>query len=569
MRFDIVLNEPDTGEISVNLSDPNAVEITSGRLIKMVYRGGAIGSGGFFVENITDDLAASGDRNGQWKKVSGRGGLAILDDAIVWSTTDASRTFTSVTMGSILLTLINEARARGCFPTMRTEFSATEDSNGDLWTDSTTITLQTGTSLLDVARQFAELGLEFKLILDWVLGDFALYVYGSPTGTDKSAVAVVRLGHNAEQLSESKESSALKNAYLVTYQAGITSTTDAASIAAYRRREAFFQAGNAPSSGSALILANAELAARKDPVHSITVKLNDGATPPRFDVDYQVGDWIGVDWGNGAVPSSYRVRGASLDWPADRKYASIILTLNSIRLEQELRTAIAMRKIANGSLGGGTSSAPADGNAAVDAHDADVTAHSTRPLAGDLAGTLNAPAVAKLRGVALDNPLTHSDGQVLTYKSGTNQIEFATPLAGGGGAGCITVLGLSWDTEVGTWAVAGYTGQVLGFCMAQAGPADGEYITYKIWLDAGTYTFLLCHIKGGNGGLCDIYIDAVEIGSADQYNAATTYNQSYRVDGIVIATSGIKVVKFLIDGKNASSSGYKAWISYFSLWRTG
>ena len=105
--------------------------------------------------------------------------------------------------------------------------------------------------------------------------------------------------------------------------------------------------------------------------------------------------------------------------------------------------------------------------------------------------------------------------------------------------------------------------------MAQAGPADGEYITYKIWLDAGTYTFLLCHIKGGNGGLCDIYIDAVEIGSADQYNAATTYNQSYRVDGIVIATSGIKVVKFLIDGKNASSSGYKAWISYFSLWRTG
>ena len=69
----MVLNQPDVGEISVNLNDTKAIDITDGRLIKMVYRGAPIGSGGFFVENIVDDRAASGDRAGQWKKVSGRG----------------------------------------------------------------------------------------------------------------------------------------------------------------------------------------------------------------------------------------------------------------------------------------------------------------------------------------------------------------------------------------------------------------------------------------------------------------------------------------------------------------
>jgi len=428
MRFSMVMNEPDTGEISINLNDPDAVELTSGRLIKMAYRGAPIGSGGFFIENIVDDIAASGDRSGQWKKVSGRGGLAVLDDAIVWSTTDTSRTFTAERMGAILLTLITEAKARGCFPAMRTEFSAIEDSNGDLWTDSTTITLSTGTSLLDVARQFSELGLEFRLVFDWVIGDYVLYVYGTANGIDRGDSVVVRMGLNAQQLSEARESSALKNAYLVSYQAGITTATDAASITTYRRRETFFQAGNAPSSGSALILAGAELAARKDPVHSITVKLDDGANPPRYGEDYQVGDWIGVDWGDGAVPSSYRVRGAELEWQTDKKYANVTLTLNSIKLEQELRTAIAMRKIANGSLGGGTSSAPSEGNVAVDAHDADATAHSSRPLAGDLGGTLNAPAVMKLNGVALDNPLTKSDGQLLKYSLANDQIEFTNDL---------------------------------------------------------------------------------------------------------------------------------------------
>lgn len=429
MRFSTILNQPDAGEISINLNESAAADIVQGRLIKMVYRGAPIGSGGFFVENTTDDKAAGGDRGGQWKKVSGRGGLAILDDAVVWSTTAQQVKYTAVTMASILVDQINQAKTRGCFPNLRVEFSGALDSNGDPWTDSTSVDLSVGTSLLDVARQFGELGLFFRVIIDWQVGDYALYAY--PTiGSDRSNAVVVRIGHNAEQLSDTQESSGLKNAYLVSYQGGITTKSDAASISAYRRREAMFQAGNAPTEGSAQVFAGAELAAAKDPKRSIAVKINDAVNPPRVFVDYDLGDWIGVDFGDGAAASTFRIRGIALDWQPGQTYADVTLTLNSLRVEQEIRSAIALKKIANGSLGSSVSSAPPNAASQINAHDADGNAHASRPLSGDLGGTLGAPVVAKLRGLALKNPLTVSDGQVPRWNAANSQFEMgdaATP----------------------------------------------------------------------------------------------------------------------------------------------
>lgn len=422
MKFDLILNQPDAGEISINLNETAASDVTIGRLIKMVYRGAPIGSGGFIIENITNDLSASGDKSGQWKKISGRGGLAILDDAVVWSTTENQVKYAGVTMGSILVDQISQAKARGCFPNLRVEFSAILDSNGDPWTDSTSVDLSVGTSLLDVVRQFSELGIDFKLTIDWQVGDFALYAY-PVIGSDKSNDVVVRIGYNAQQLSDTQESSGLKNAYLVNFQGGITSKVDATSIGSYRRREALFQAGNAPSESSALVFAGAELAAAKDPKRSIVVKISDAVNPPRAFVDYEPGDWIGVDFGDGAAISKFRIRGISLDWQADKKYANVTLTLNSLRVEQEIRTAIAMKKIANGSTNSAVSSAPPNAASQISAHDADGNAHENRPLDGDLGGTIGEPVVAALRGLALRNPLTINDGQVLRWNETNNQFE--------------------------------------------------------------------------------------------------------------------------------------------------
>lgn len=419
MQLYTELNNPGSGSISVQRYDPSAVGLTIGKLVKVNYRGQP--RSGFFIENIGADEVKSGERAAEWIKLAGRGAMTVLEDALVYPPigypTETTRTFTEMTMAYMFLILITEAQARGCFPSMRTEFSDTLDSNGDPWTDVSTLTFNVDTTLLDVVRQLVDLGLEFDFQIDWVLADYVLYAYQTPIGSDKSADVVFRPGLNCEDAGSNQESGELKNVLHISYQGGFVELADAGSQASYRRREAPFQAGNAITSAAAIALARPQLTAKKDPTLSITVKLADGVpNSPRAFVDYNLGDWVGYDNGSGAAPVSYRVRGMMVDW-ADSKYGTVTVDLNSVKLERELKNAIALRKLGNGVIGSYTSSLmPAGVAAAISTHNSNNSAHSTRTMSGgDLEGSLGYPTVAKLRGVALDNPLNVADRTALLY----------------------------------------------------------------------------------------------------------------------------------------------------------
>ena len=426
MQYYLQLNNPGSGNLSVHRYSPGTADLTIGKLIKVNYRGQE--RGGWFIENISYDEVKSGERAGEWKNVTGRGAMAVLADGIVYpeiGSAETTRVFTNVTMASILLTFIAEAKARGCFPDLRTDFSATLDSNGEPWTDLSTLTFNVDTNLLDVITQFVDLGLEFDFQLDWIVGDYVLYAYQTAIGSDVSASVVFRPGLNCAEVSNKQESGELKNALRISYGGGTTEITDAASIAAYRRREAPFQAGNVTTSGGAVQMATPELTAKKDPQLSISIKVEDAAGNPRAFVDYKVGDWVGYDAGDGAAPALYRVRGMMLDFGENDKYAVITVDLNSIRLERELQNAVALRKLGNGVIGASTSSPMPEGlAAAISAHNTDNTSHATRTLSGgDLSGTIGIPTVAKLRGRALKNPLTLSDKHLLKWSHANQQFE--------------------------------------------------------------------------------------------------------------------------------------------------
>jgi hypothetical protein len=426
MQYYLQLNNPGSGNLSVHRYSAGSSELSIGKLIKVNYRGQE--RGGWFIENISYDEVKSGEHAGEWKNVTGRGAMAVLADGIVYPETgseESTRVFTNVTMASMLLTFIAEAKARGCFPDLRTDFSALLDSNSEPWTDLSTLSFNVDTSLLDVINQFVDLGLEFYFKLDWIVGDYVLYAYETAIGSDVSASVVFRPGLNCAEVNNKQESGELKNALRVTFNGGATEITDAASIAAYRRREAPFQVGNVTTSGGAVQMATPELTAKKDPQLSISIKVEDAANNPRAFVDYKVGDWVGYDAGDGAVPALYRVRGMMLDFGENDKYAAITVDLNSIRLERELQTAIALRKLGSGVIGASTSSPMPEGvAAAISAHNTDNTSHATRTLSGgDLSGTIGIPTVAKLRGRALKNPLTLSDKHLLKWSHANQQFE--------------------------------------------------------------------------------------------------------------------------------------------------
>lgn len=325
------LNEPGSGSVKTALDIASAALVESGGFIEGHYR--AALRGGFFIENSGESDVTSGEEAGRALEISGRGALALLEDAVVW--TDGSgankRTF-SGTQAAMLITLIEEAQTRGGLGIVDWDFTATEDSDGETWTDDFPLELTVGMTLLDVIRQIAKTGIDFDILPDGS-GNYVLSAYKLGIGSDKSETVYFRMGVNCTEVSHSEAGGSIRNALLVKYKNGYTSVQDATSITARRRRESVLNYDFVQRPDSAVTFASAELQGKKDPKRQISVKIYDGAGPRAF-VDYSLGDTITLD--QKGVEEEYRVRGIHLSW-TDNGYAEVIVDLNSMILENEIR----------------------------------------------------------------------------------------------------------------------------------------------------------------------------------------------------------------------------------------
>lgn len=333
MKLDLILNEPGSGEVKIPLKSNAAGLVTSTMFASGKYRGGT--RGGFFVENIGKDLVTSGENEAQWLSMSGRGALALLDDAMVdYDGTSATTRDLSGTRAGMLIDLIVEAQARGTLQNLDYDFTDTLDSDGNAWSDNDPLKWTVGTSLLDVARQISKIGIDFDIVPDGA-GGFVLSAYKNGKGSDKSNKVYFRVGVNCEEVSSLEDGMGIRNALRIGYKAGYTAVSDSASITTYRRREKLLDARAAQTTAAALTYGGAELSMSKDPKKSITVKVYDGKGPRAF-VDYALGDSITLDIKG--VETTYRVRGMQLAWDG-KKFADVFVELNSIILENEIRMA--------------------------------------------------------------------------------------------------------------------------------------------------------------------------------------------------------------------------------------
>lgn len=136
------------------------------------------------------------------------------------------------------------------------------------------------------------------------------------------------------------------------------------------------------------------------------------------------------------------------------------------------------------------------------------------------------------------------------------------------GEGHITILPFNYDSiGQGTWVLTVAASHPLNFQFNNTSNTDLDNISYKVYLAAGTYTLRVIHYKSDSQGIVDIDIDGVEKASVDCYAAVVDYDAILSQTGIVIATSGLKTIKFRLDGKNGASSSYGFRFSEFALWR--
>lgn len=119
----------------------------------------------------------------------------------------------------------------------------------------------------------------------------------------------------------------------------------------------------------------------------------------------------------------------------------------------------------------------------------------------------------------------------------------------------------------GSGAIARYltTSQSYGFVAIKASASDGDKFSHGCFLRAGTYTFRALGTTASGRGKLDWYVDGSKITSTPQdwYSGSTVYEVEMSVSSVSIATSGWHKVEGLVNGKNASSSGYAIGLTAF------
>jgi len=87
------------------------------------------------------------------------------------------------------------------------------------------------------------------------------------------------------------------------------------------------------------------------------------------------------------------------------------------------------------------------------------------------------------------------------------------------------------------------------------------------YLRAGTYLWGVFGITTANSGIASLQIDATTYAAIDMYTSSTGYNYFASNSSVVVGSSGTHALYVKVNSKNASSSGYKLYITYSHLRR--
>lgn len=120
----------------------------------------------------------------------------------------------------------------------------------------------------------------------------------------------------------------------------------------------------------------------------------------------------------------------------------------------------------------------------------------------------------------------------------------------------------------GTWAISTPANVPLNYHWRNTTTANGDNLSYKLYLDKATYTLRLLYYSHGNAPIVDFDIDAVEVASFDLYEAPGGAGRVQSQAGIVVSDADLKTLRLRVDGKNALSGDFAAYLGLITLWRT-
>lgn len=152
-------------------------------------------------------------------------------------------------------------------------------------------------------------------------------------------------------------------------------------------------------------------------------------------------------------------------------------------------------------------------------------------------------------------------------KSGASAVSWDTPAGGGSaGEGHIFILGSNYNAIVqGSWAINIDVTTYLNGYFYNSG-ANGDKISFQVYLDAGTYTLRMLCDRNTDKGIVTFDIDGTDVATFDTYNASVQLNYAMSQTGITVASAGLKTLSVRLNGK--TGSGYLLYLICLALWRT-
>ncbi|GGM65242.1 hypothetical protein GCM10012275_39760 [Longimycelium tulufanense] len=331
-------------EVAVETSDPTTgrwVEVDGGRFLRIKRSG-----------TVTD---ATGTRSFElpgyaWMLRKARLFPSPHDNG------EGKRPFLSATPGTILATLIGEAKARGALPGLALDFTATVDSAGATWSKILTISYEPGIDVLAVLDNLAEQG-----VVDWTMSGRTLRIYNADTvlGRDLAAGDApvdLRLGRD---ITDAPDTGTLEEVASAVYVKGDGGThleiTNPNAPTPWGRWETFVTHGGVRDEGTMRVLASAELERTGRERVQITRALTFTAARWLPFRDYRPGDYVRAPDDTGSLVP-LRVRQITLT----RDHTGALggnLVLNDRFIERELRLARRTRGIVGGATADGGSGA--------------------------------------------------------------------------------------------------------------------------------------------------------------------------------------------------------------------
>ena len=264
---------------------------------------------------------------------------------------DGKRMFNAVNPGMIMLTLINENKARGgSCAGMSTSFTTTTDSNGVAWgTGSINIGYEPGLDYFTILNNLSLQG-----AVDWNFTGRTLNLYRTdgPLSTVKSLTLLP--GRDVEAMPIEASLEELVHNVLILGDGGkrLTMAQSANIISPWGKWEGFVSQGGVSDTGTMTLFGNSALQEGDHEKVQFTAEMNREKSIYTPMIDFLPGHYVNAPNEN-LEQTQYRVRGINFSRKAGGE-KTIDLILNDRFIERELRNARRTNGITGGASNGGS-----------------------------------------------------------------------------------------------------------------------------------------------------------------------------------------------------------------------